>query len=153
MSNLVLCMLRSFIRCPRPLLYHFQPVSTPNRYFTMSAVAAEAALHKDEVTGEMVSKRCASVLISSIRHLCLLVYNFSELKKRVKQRERDAKKAEKVSPVVSCMMCWRLTGMTGCGYSCSSSQVQGGGSSFQGGRINTKCESFMMLHPLEYGRQ
>ncbi|ORY26693.1 hypothetical protein BCR39DRAFT_540460 [Naematelia encephala] len=51
------------------------PTATPYRSFTMST--PEAALHKDEVTGDMVSK--------------------SELKKRIKERERAANKAKKAA--------------------------------------------------------
>ncbi|OXB35516.1 lysine-tRNA ligase [Cryptococcus neoformans] len=47
------------------------------RTLTMSAPAAEANLHKDEVTGEMISK--------------------SELKRRQKERQRAAQKAEKAA--------------------------------------------------------
>ncbi|KAG0350303.1 hypothetical protein BG005_010168, partial [Podila minutissima] len=52
---------------------------------TAAAPAEEVKLYKDEVTGEMISK--------------------TELKKRIKNREKEAKKAEKAAnapaPVVS----------------------------------------------------
>ncbi|KIR29315.1 lysine-tRNA ligase [Cryptococcus deuterogattii 99/473] len=55
----------------------FRPQIQLRRTLSMSAPAVEANLHKDEVTGEMISK--------------------SELKRRQKERQRAAQKAEKAA--------------------------------------------------------
>ncbi|KAG0358008.1 hypothetical protein BG005_002855, partial [Podila minutissima] len=53
-------------------------MSTPQETAAVAAITADVAnLHLDEATGEMVSK--------------------SELKKRIKNREKEAKKAEKAA--------------------------------------------------------
>ena len=64
--------LQQFSRQQRPLQQHCQ---FQLRYFRMSAPAAAAGTHKDELTGEMVSK--------------------SELKRRMQQRQKAEAKASK----------------------------------------------------------
>ena len=53
-----------------------------------------AGSHKDPVTGELISKTCVYHYHRRIEHDRI---PNSELKRREKQRERDARKAEKVA--------------------------------------------------------
>jgi len=66
----------------------------------MSSAAEPEALHQDPVTGEMISKRCVR-----LPHICgsrwandLAGILCSELKRRQKARDKDAKKAAKPAP-------------------------------------------------------
>lgn len=60
---------------------------------------AEPKLHKDPLTGEMVNKRCLifSLYYSAIEKISAICC--SELKRREKQRAKDAAKAAQPAPV------------------------------------------------------
>lgn len=61
-------------------------------------MASEAAgQHKDPVTGELISKTCVRIIMPCLHPADKKWDRLSELKRRIKEREREAKKAEKVA--------------------------------------------------------
>lgn len=61
----------------------------------MSSEAPAANLHKDPVTGEMISKTCVLCLTFALLLATTLVVACRELKRRQKEREKEEKKAAK----------------------------------------------------------
>jgi len=63
---------------------------------TMASEQPPAGTHKDPVTGEMISKTSAHFVTSFINPVLIApqLTPHSELKRREKQRQKDAKKAE-----------------------------------------------------------
>ena len=63
-----------------------------------TTIAADPVLHKDPITGEMISK---SSVFTSTLCLCLSLtiyyFAYSELKRRIERREKEAKKAQKAA--------------------------------------------------------
>jgi lysyl-tRNA synthetase class 2 len=78
----------------RTLQHHFAHPSHHHPIRIFSQMAAESAgTHKDPVTGEMISKQSVLIILTNRRPFSHQSMLHRELKRRQKQREKEAKRA------------------------------------------------------------